>query len=172
MVLKFWHTPNLEPNGATACYDGGVLEVSTDGGSTWTYVPNANLLVGPYRAGAVSGSFGNPLAGQNAWCGTTSYFQTIADVSAYAGQTVQFRMRLGTDSSQSATGWDVDDVVVQSCEAPCAYDVDGDGAIDIVDVQLVASAFGTNNPAYDFDNSGEVDVFDIQLVADRWQTGC
>jgi hypothetical protein len=172
VVLKFWHTPNLEPNGATACYDGGVLEVSTDGGSTWTYVPNANLLVGPYRTGAVSGSFSNPLAGRNAWCGTTSYFQTIADVSAYAGQTVQFRMRLGTDSSQSATGWDVDDVVVQSCAAPCAYDVNGDGAVDIVDVQLVASAFGTSNPAYDFDNSGAVDVFDIQLVADRWQTGC
>jgi hypothetical protein len=135
-------------------------------------VPNANLLVGPYRTGAVSGSFSNPLAGRNAWCGTTSYFQTIADVSAYAGQTVQFRMRLGTDSSQSATGWDVDDVVVQSCAAPCAYDVNGDGAVDIVDVQLVASAFGTSNPAYDFDNSGAVDVFDIQLVADRWQTGC
>jgi hypothetical protein len=120
----------------------------------------------------VSGSFGNPLGGLNAWCGASSYIQTIADVSAYAGQTVQFRMRLGTDSSQSAAGWDVDDVVVQSCETPCAYDVDGDGAVDIVDVQLVASAFGTNTPAYDFDNSGTVDVFDIQLVADRWQTGC
>jgi murein tripeptide amidase MpaA len=172
VVLKFWHTPNLEPSGTTACYDGGVLEVSTDGGATWTYVPNAKLLVGPYRSGTVSGSFSNPLAGLNAWCGTTSYFQTIADVSAYAGQTVQFRMRLGTDSSQSATGWDVDDVVVQSCQAPCAYDVDGDGSVDIVDVQLVASAFGTNTPAYDFNNNGTVDVFDIQAVADRWQVGC
>ena len=51
-------------------------------------------------------------------------------------------------------------------------DVNCDDVIDIIDVQLVASAFGTNTPAYDFDNSGQVDVFDIQLVASRWQVGC
>jgi hypothetical protein len=121
VVLKFWHLPNLENSGTTACYDGGILEVSTDGGSTWTQVPNANLLVGSYT-GAVSGSFGNPLAGLNAWCGPTTqpYIQTIADVSAYAGQTVQFRMRIGTDSSVGRTGWDVDDVMVQSCQTPTA----------------------------------------------------
>jgi hypothetical protein len=49
--------------------------------------------------------------------------------------------------------------------------VNGSGGVDIVDVQLVAGAFGTNTPAYDFDNSGAVDVLDIQAVADRWQVG-
>ena len=119
VVLKFWHEPNTEPSGSTACYDGGILEVSTDGGSSWTQVPNADLLVGSYR-GSVSGSFGNPLAGLQAWCGETAYIQTIADVSSYAGQTVEFRMRLGTDTSVSAPGWDVDDVMVQSCQTPTA----------------------------------------------------
>ncbi len=173
VILKFWHAPNLEPNGATACYDGGVLEVSTNGGVTWTYVPNASLLAGPYRSGVVSGSFQNPLAGRNAWCGVSSYMQTIADVSAYAGQTVQFRMRLGTDNSTSAPGWDVDEVVVQSCQAaPCAYDVNGDGTFNIIDVQLVAGAFGQDVPEYDFNDNGVVDVGDIQAVAERWQIGC
>ncbi len=117
MVLKFWHLPNLENSGTTACYDGGILEVSTDGGATWTQVANASLLVGPYT-GAVSSSFGNPLAGLQAWCGpsTQTYINTIADVSAYAGQTAQFRLRLGSDSSLGRTGWDVDDVTVQSCQ--------------------------------------------------------
>ncbi len=120
LVLKFWHVPNLENSGATACFDGGILEVSNDGGTTWTQVPNANLLVGPYT-GAVSSSFSNPLAGLQAWCGGhAAYINIIADVSAYAGQTVQFRMRLGTDSSVSDTGWDVDDVLVQSCQTPTA----------------------------------------------------
>ena len=119
VVLKFWHEPNTEPSGSTACYDGGILEVSTDGGSSWTQVPNADLLVGSYR-GSVSGSFGNPLAGLQAWCGENAYIQTIADVSSYAGQTAQFRMRLGTDTSVSAPGWDVDDVMVQSCQTPTA----------------------------------------------------
>ncbi len=118
VVLKLWHAPNLEPSGTTACYDGGILEVSTDGGTTWTQVPNASLLVGPYR-GTVSSSFGNPLAGLQAWCGTTTYINTIANVDLYAGQTVQFRMRLGSDTSASNPGWDVDDVVVQACQA-CA----------------------------------------------------
>ncbi len=119
VVLKFWHAPNLENSGTTACYDGGILEVSTDGGTTWTQVPNANLLVGPYT-GAVSGSFSNPLAGLQAWCNGTAYGQTIADVSAYAGQTAQFRFRIGTDTSVSDVGWDVDDVSVQSCQTPTA----------------------------------------------------
>ena len=114
VVLKFWHVPNLEPNGAAACYDGGILEVSTNGGSTWTQVANASLLVGPYK-GAVSTCCTNPLAGLQAWCGTTTYMQTVADISAYAGQTAQFRIRLGSDTSVTNPGWDVDDVVVQSC---------------------------------------------------------
>ena len=115
VVLKFWHLPNLENSGTTACFDGGILEASTDAGTTWTQVPNANLLLGPYT-GAVSASFGNPLAGLQAWCNGTTYFQTIADVSSLAGQTAQFRMRLGSDSSVSDVGWDVDDVTVQSCQ--------------------------------------------------------
>ena len=119
VVLKFWHLPNLENSGTTACYDGGILEVSTDAGVTWTQVPAANLLAGPYT-GAVSATFGNPLAGLQAWCGATTYFNTIADVSAYAGLTVQFRMRLGSDTSVSDAGWDVDDVTVQSCQTPTA----------------------------------------------------
>ena len=125
VTLKFWHVPNLEPSGSTNCYDGGILESSTDAGATWTQVPNANLLVGPYRSGTVSGSFGNPLAGLNAWCGVSSYMNTIADVSSLAGTTAQFRWRLGSDSSISNPGWDVDDVIVQSCmEQPTAVEVD------------------------------------------------
>jgi lysyl endopeptidase len=114
VVLKFWHTPNLEASGTTACFDGGILEVSTNGGATWTQVPNASLLAGGYR-GAISSSYSNPLAGLQGWCGSSAYINTIADLSAYAGQTAQFRMRLGTDTSVSAPGWDVDDVMVQSC---------------------------------------------------------
>ena len=115
VVLKFWHAPNLEASGTTACFDGGILEASTNAGATWTQVPNANLLVGPYT-GLVSASFGNPLANLQAWCNATSYINTIADVSSLAGQTAQFRMRLGSDSSVTAAGWDVDDVTVQSCQ--------------------------------------------------------
>ncbi|MFZ2360669.1 MAG: choice-of-anchor J domain-containing protein, partial [Anaerolineae bacterium] len=133
VVLKFWHVPNMENSGTTACFDGGILEVSSDGGTTWTQVPNANLLVGPYT-GAISSSFSNPLAGLQAWCGGTAYSNVIADVSSYAGQTVQFRFRLGSDSSVADVGWDVDDVMVQSCQASVV-----DPNIDVSPLSLSAT---------------------------------
>lgn len=120
VVLKFWHAPTLEPNNA-ACFDGGILQISTNGGVTWTQIPAANLLAGSYT-GAVSGCCSNPLAGLQAWCGTsTAYIQTIADLSAYAGQTVQFRMRLGSDTTVTGAGWNVDDVTVQSCQVATLF---------------------------------------------------
>ncbi|MCB9131715.1 MAG: hypothetical protein H6647_12395 [Anaerolineales bacterium] len=120
ITFKFWNYQNMETR-TGGCYDGGIIEVSSDGGSTWTQVPIANLLTDPYD-GPISASFGNPLANLNAWCGNNPqpYLNSIVDISAYAGQTVQFRLRLGTDSSVSRPGWDIDDVVVQSCQLPLA----------------------------------------------------
>ena len=39
----------------------------------------------------------------------------VAELDAWAGQTVQFRFRLGTDVAVSRPGWDIDDVRIQSC---------------------------------------------------------
>ena len=113
ITLNFWHAPNMETS-SSGCFDGGILEVSNDGGSTWTQVADGDLLIGGYT-GPISTQYNNPLGGQDAWCGESSYINTIVDMSAYAGDTVQFRMRLATDTSVSAPGWDVDDVTVQSC---------------------------------------------------------
>ncbi|MFZ1630050.1 MAG: hypothetical protein WAV70_14080, partial [Anaerolineae bacterium] len=80
VTLKFWNYQHIESSGATACYDGAIVEVSTNGGATWTQVPNASLLTDPYN-GAVSGSFGNPLAGLQAWCSNPAqpYLNSIVD---------------------------------------------------------------------------------------------
>ena len=124
VVIKFWHVPNMENITAGGCYDGGILEVSSDAGATWTQVPPANILVGGYT-GIISSNFSNPLAGLQAWCNGATYTNVVADVSSYAGQTVQFRFRLGSDASVSDAGWDVDDVSVQSCQAPTAVQLSG-----------------------------------------------
>lgn len=53
-------------------------------------------------------------------------------------------------------------------------DVNGDGAINIQDVQLVAHAFGWTpatlgwNPAYDLDGNQIIEVFDIVLISNQW----
>ncbi len=51
------------------------------------------------------------------------------------------------------------------------YDVNGDGDVDIVDVQLVAADFMRPDyvPDYDVNCSGAVDATDITLVATAWQ---
>lgn len=115
VVFKFWNWQHMETR-TGGCYDGGIVEVSNNGGTTWTQVPSADLLTDPYD-GPISASFSNPLANLDAWCGTNPqpYLNSVVDVSSYAGQTVQFRLRLGTDTSVSRPGWDIDDVVVQSC---------------------------------------------------------
>lgn len=69
----------------------------------------------------------------------------------------------GASATDSAT------VTVQ---VPCAADVNADGRVDVIDVQLVSAAVGTNAPAYDLNHDGVVDVADIRLVANRWLLVC
>ena len=80
-------------------------------------LPTADLLTDPYD-GPVSTCCSNPLQNLQAWCGDPQdWLNSVADIDAYAGQTVNFRFRLGTDSSVAREGWYLDDVKVQSCIA-------------------------------------------------------
>ena len=118
LTFKFQHWYLLEPSSiAGQCYDGALLEISTDSGTTWTQLQDDVLQTNPYD-GTVSDQWSNPLGGLNAWCGDSpGWIESVVDLSAYAGQTVQFRYRLGTDISNifPVEGWYVDDVAVQSC---------------------------------------------------------
>ncbi|MEO8459849.1 MAG: hypothetical protein ABI451_04915 [Dokdonella sp.] len=119
LTLQFWHRRFMEISGTTQCWDGGILEVSTNGGSTFTQIPSASLLTDPYL-GTIRNTTSNPLADLPAWCSTAvvPYLNSIVDISAYQGQTAQFRFRLGSDTSIAREGWYIDDVKVQSCAPP------------------------------------------------------
>jgi VCBS repeat-containing protein len=138
LTLKFWNYQELESSSG-GCFDGAVLEVSTNGGGSWTRL-DSELLTDPYD-GTIASGFSNPLAGQNAWCGDPqAYLNSIVDIDAYAGQTVQFRFRLATDVSVSHPGWDIDDVVVQSCELTdpaIAVDPESLGSSQSPDIQVM-----------------------------------
>jgi hypothetical protein len=115
VTLSFWNHQTLEDNNGTACYDGGILEVSTDNGNNFTQVVNSNLLTDPYD-GPMANNFSNPLADLDAWCGDPQdWLNSVVNLADYEGETVIFRFRLGTDSSVSREGWYIDDVRVQSC---------------------------------------------------------
>lgn len=115
LTLQLWSWQELEST-STGCYDGGVVEVSTDGGGSWTQL-TPDAATDPYD-GPVSSSFSNPLGGLNAWCGDPQdWTRAVVDVAAYGGQTARFRFRLGTDSGVSREGWYVDDIAVRGCAA-------------------------------------------------------
>lgn len=48
------------------------------------------------------------------------------------------------------------------------YDVTGDGIMTVLDLQTIAAAIGTNNPAYDLNGNGVVDAGDLTLAAATW----
>jgi len=62
-----------------------------------------------------------------------------------------------------------------TCTA-CAMDIDGDGDVDIRDVQLVFARWpsppGPYDPLYDVDDDGDIDIRDVQLVFAWWPCTC
>ncbi len=124
--LSFWHRYDTEAG--SSAYDGGVLEYSVDGGTTWFDVLAGNggsipanpgrFLAGGYNA-TLSSGFSNPLAGRQAWSGDNAAWEQVqVDLSDLAGQDTRFRWRFGSDSSVSDVGWWVDDVSF-SIPGPC-----------------------------------------------------
>lgn len=111
--LSYYNFRDIEENGAN-CWDAGALEITTDGGSNWTQLID-EILLDEYT-GTVSGNT-NPLAGQPGWCNLQDFTRALADLNNFAGETVQFRFRLGTDGSVGEEGWYLDDFQVQSCPA-------------------------------------------------------
>lgn len=106
-ALSFHHTYELD-----GCSDGGTLEITTDGGATWSVLPDEAFTAGGFDA--TIGSFSNPLYGKRAWCGGTAGSMTpvTADLSAWAGEDVRLRWHAGEDSSIRYIGWYVDDVTI------------------------------------------------------------
>ncbi len=102
--LSFWHTRGLE-NG----FDGGVVEVSTTGGSSWTDIGAAAFTSNGYN-GTISNAWSSPIGGRQAFTGSSPYVRSVASLAAYAGQNILVRFRAASDVSESGSGWIVDDV--------------------------------------------------------------
>jgi hypothetical protein len=101
--LTFWHTFQLELG-----YDGAVIEISTDGGATWS-----DLGPSIRRGGYVDIVSGNPLGDRMAWTGQRTGPMTAVevDLSAWTGPARRIRFRIASDASNAdGIGWFIDDV--------------------------------------------------------------
>ena len=107
-VVKFSHAFDLENR-----FDGGVVELSTNGGTTWTDAAALGATPG-YTAALLSGS---ALGGRSAFTGTSPGYPalrltTLDFGTQFAGQSVLLRFRVSSDGSVANRGWLVDDIDV------------------------------------------------------------
>ncbi len=122
-VLSFRHTYQFEGS-LTSCYDGGTLEVSTDGGSTWGVIPAADFTAGGYT-GVVNAGFSNPVGGKPGWCAGVLGPMIAVTVNLGAdpnlvNRSVRVRWHEGDDTIVSSGGWYVDAVTVTAAQIAAA----------------------------------------------------
>jgi Zn-dependent metalloprotease len=115
--MQFSHFWDFEPPN----YDGGVVEYSLNGGTSWVDAL-ALYSAGSSYSGSIASGFGNPITGRAAYVGTSrGYTGTQLNLASLAGQNnVKFRFRMGTDDFFGWWGWDVDDVRIYTC-ASCTF---------------------------------------------------
>ena len=109
-VFSFWHMWDLENH-----YDGGVVEISPDGGNSWVDA-KPYFIKSPYT-GLVD-STNVPMAKQMTYTGFSNglFYHSLIDLSSFAGLSTEVRFRVSTTSSNMSGsalgGWYVDDISV------------------------------------------------------------
>lgn len=114
LTMRFEHRFDFEGDAST-WWDGGVIELSTDGGSSWRDV--SEVGVDPGYSGELSDRSDNPLSLRMAYSGSNPSFPRDDTVRLdfgmmFAGMRVRFRFRIGTDQASGGDGWEIDDVVI------------------------------------------------------------
>ena len=120
--VSFRHNFNLEASDIdpNLGFDGGVLELSTDGGNTFQDVIAAggSFVMGGYNR-TIAADRGSPIAGRQAWSGNSGGFMTtVVNVPSFMGPAgMKFRWRMASDTTGSGEGWRVDTVTISRCLA-------------------------------------------------------
>jgi Fungalysin metallopeptidase (M36)/PA domain len=114
LVVTFSHRYKFEFD--TMAWDGGVIELSTDGGTTWADV--TTLGVAPGYTHTLTDISMNPLGGRMAFGNQNATYPAMSEVkldfgTQLAGQSVRLRFRVGTDQAVGGPGWDIDDVAFE-----------------------------------------------------------
>ena len=139
-VIRFVHAYSFDAAYDFA-WDGAVIELSKDGGTTWQDVAK---WVDPGYDGTIEDGTGNVLASRPAYVGWSVGFPALVPVTLdlgtqLEGETVLLRFRVGTDEAREGDGWFIDDIQVDgitnlpftgvalSKAAMVFPDADGDG---------------------------------------------
>jgi hypothetical protein len=121
--LVFAHNFNLEASDVdpNVGFDGGVLEISFDGGNTFQDIlaVGGSFSIGGYNR-TISPDRGSPIAGRQAWSGNSGGFICTVVNLPLLPPGGRFRWRMASDNSGSGEGWRVDTVAISLCApVPC-----------------------------------------------------
>ncbi len=162
--LQFWQWRNLEDQ-ASGCLDGGILEYSTNGGSSWAQVPSLWFpTVSEGYDGLIASNYSNPLAGKLGWCGDEDWQRSVVDLTALAGETASFRYRLGTDNYLGSNGWFVDDFSIRYCQEDYNF------TLNTAQAEKNGEAGTQAEYSIQITNAGSRDSYQIALSASNWDT--
>jgi hypothetical protein len=121
--LTFHQNFNLEASemDPNVGFDGGLLEMSTDGGNTFQDIlaVGGSFVTGGYTR-TISTDRGSPIGGRQAWSGNSQGFiTTVVNLPRTFGP-ARLRWRMASDNSGSGEGWRVDTVSITHCvPVPC-----------------------------------------------------
>lgn len=102
-TLKFDNYYDIEEQ-----WDFGAVQVSTDGGQTWTSLANGNT-----RSDVVDEGYPTIKENVPGFTGTNGGWQEESfDLSAYAGQKVHIAFRYMTDWASNEAGWFIDNIAI------------------------------------------------------------
>jgi len=110
-TLTFWHRMSAETDSYHSGYawDGGIIEVSTDGGENWMQVnstPGYNYLITENPASPFDED-------TPCFSGFFNWRQETIDLSPYAPYAM-FRFHFGSDAHVTDEGWYIDDIVLET----------------------------------------------------------
>ncbi|MGN6519010.1 MAG: hypothetical protein ACTHK2_06270 [Dokdonella sp.] len=120
IILSYDAYHKSEQDPPSGCWDSSSLEASTNG-TTFDYLDASRMFTDPYNG---TSSPGAPLAGRLSWCfpgpaGTSAPSHAVVDLDSFAGQSINLRFRMVTDSNTAAAapnGLAIDNVKVEACQ--------------------------------------------------------
>jgi len=145
-TLTFWHWIHAELQNGTYAWDGGIVEISTDGGETWSQIEPVGGY--PYVIYPNDASPFDPNTPCFAW--TDDWTQVEFDLSGYQGQ-AKIRFRFGSDGYAGGEGWYIDDVMIS----------DDYASVEITEMEIVPVRFALRSVAPNPLTCGSVVSFDV-----------
>lgn len=109
--LSLWTLYDIESR-----WDGGVVEISSDGGDNWSLLTPSSGYPNTFRSS--SDACGYP-EGTGAFTGTNLNWTPYSfDLAAYAGAEIQIRFSFSTDGAVTQEGWYLDDIALSNAIVP------------------------------------------------------